>query len=386
MQIPNRLRFLRSSATRFAIPLPKYGSIRRTGPIGFDLGHENLHMLQVDHSEGGAYVRAAVSIPYPLERNQLLNSSEHLSAFIKQALKSSPFRGRQIVTCMPADKLKLRLINYRLTADESEPESVMRHAMEWCEGDSERWVVDYIIVRNWDETGAERTALVATADRRHVIDFLEMLRQAGLDVVALEIGPIAILRLVNSLRQQHMHENVLAINFGHQKTYLTVLAGRRLVLDREIDFGEQEIISLLGDTLDMRIDRARALLYDYGVEVVSDKNLKRDGTSGDAREIAQTIMEITKPRFMELAEEVRKVLVYTASQMRGASVDYVYLLGSVARWPGADKLVSTVLSIPAGVLDPFSAFLIKKNVVLEQDLDPIAGIAIAAGSALRTTR
>ena len=368
---------------QFVGAVTRYVNKRPVGPVGFELGQESLYMAQVEYGESGPTLRATVAVSYPEEREMLLNSPRDLKTFIKSALGSKPFKGSSIVTCMPADQIKLIMINYKVLPGESEPETIMRYAMERCEDDPGRWVVDYMPVRTWDKAGGERAALVAIAERVAVIEYLELLRLAGLKVEALEIGPAAILRLVSLMQKKHRHENILTINFGMHKTYLTVLAGRRLLLDREIDYGEQHIITLLSDTLEMRLKSAQSLLYEYGVSKVQSDESTIGKASGNAQEIAHTVMEILKPNFMELAEEVRKVLVYTASQMRGASVDYVYLLGSIARCPGMDELMSAILSLPCGVLDPLSAFQQENTNNLYQDQDPIVGIAIATGCALR---
>jgi Tfp pilus assembly PilM family ATPase len=329
-------------------------------------------------------MRASVSVAYPTSRDDLLQSPKQLRGFINEVLRNQNFLGRRIVTCMPYRDLKLRLINYKATSSETEPETVMRIALEGLDGGFERWIVDYVPVRTWDEGGAERAALVAIAEREVVIDYLERLRHAGLAVAALEIGPVAILRLVNALREKRHHENVLVINFGRTDTYLTVLAGRRLILDRHIDFGEQPLVELLSETLELTPESSVALLDRHGLFASSDQHTHGDDAGLEhGEDINQVITEILKPLFVDLAEEVRKVLVYTASQMRGASVDYIYLLGSVARWPGADRLVSGILSLPAGVLNSQTAFTNSLDTSTQQAQLPVAGVAIASGCALR---
>ena len=104
---------------------------------------------------------------------------------------------------------------------------------------------------------------------------------------------------------------------------------------------------------------------------------------GRGPEIAATITAILKPRLLDLVEEVERVVMYTAAQLRGASIDRVYLLGSLARWPGAERLFDSLLSPAVNVMNPFAAFETRSDAAIIGDLDPIAGVAIATGCALR---
>ena len=384
MQALSSLQSMWHPVRQLAGELNRYVGNRHIGPIGLELGYEGLHLLQVEHRGDGPRVRASVSAAYPTSREDLLQSPYQLRSFVNQVLRQHHFVGRRIVTCMPYRDLKLRLINYKIISNETEPETVMRLALENLDGGHERWIVDYVPVRTWDEGGGERAALVAIAEREVVVDYLELLRHAGLAVAALEIGPVAILRLVDALREKRHHQNVLVINFGRRDTYLTVLAGRRLILDRHIDFGEEPLVKLLSKTLELTPEASVALLGEHGVFASSDQQAHgNDAVLAHVDDVTQVNMEILKPVFVDLAEEVRKVLVYTASQMRGASVDYIYLLGSVARWPGADRLVSSILSLPAGVLNSQEAFTNSLETNTQQSQHPVAGVAIAAGCALR---
>ncbi len=95
-------------------------------------------------------------------------------------------------------------------------------------------------------------------------------------------------------------------------------------------------------------------------------------------------MQILKPSFNALAESVDRALVYTASRSRGASPQRIHLLGSSARWPRADRLLESLVSMPVGKLDVSAAFAAPEHGVgalgaLGSDPE----VALAAGHALR---
>jgi len=344
----------------------------QTGPIGFDLGHDKLHALQLEREEETLGVRAAACVSLPAGCRS--DARTGLRPLVARTLKDRGFEGRRIVAAMPADDLKLMVLNYELSRQQTEPELIISRVEERIQEPVDGWVVDYLAIRkNPDEKG-EHSALVAMAREDAVIQHLELLRSAGLEVEALEIGPVAVRRLITWL------DNVLVINCGQEKSYLMVLWGQRLILYREIDFGEQQVIERVSKSLDMGSESAASLLYEFGVFPEADPPAD---AGANAREIRQTLMEILKSSFNTVAEHVANALVYTASRTRGESVDSVYLLGPMARWPGADSLLGALVSIPVQILDPLAGLESIRDGLGLSDMKCSLGFTLAAGLALR---
>jgi Tfp pilus assembly PilM family ATPase len=102
-----------------------------------------------------------------------------------------------------------------------------------------------------------------------------------------------------------------------------------------------------------------------------------------SREILSSVAEILHPVFLEFIDNVNKTLIYTASMLHGKSVQQIYLLGSVARYPGADAFLEQMLSLPVSVMDPFSLFEASNSDGKPLSPDITAGDALATGLALR---
>ena len=176
-----------------------------------------------------------------------------------------------------------------------------------------------------------------------VIEYLDALNQAGLQVIALEIGPIAIQRLINTLMIDLPPQNTLVVNCGREKSYLTLMADSRLLADDEIAFGEDRIIETLCKTLEIEAQLARRML--------ASANLDPDATRPNqgAQQAEDSILEIVFPEFETLAAEIKRGLVYADSESRGSRRSSVYLLGGIARWPGAERLLQSILNVPVSL-------------------------------------
>jgi Tfp pilus assembly PilM family ATPase len=218
------------------------------------------------------------------------------------------------------------------------------------------------------------------AERSEVTRYLDALAGVGLEVDALDIGPNALSRVVSWISPEGVQHppNLLLINFGSACSYLTVVWGRRLMLDRGIEFAEERLLARLQVALDMAPDLAGQLLAEHGFSALRE--------SEESREIARTLKEVLRSEFAALTEEVNKTLVYTASKTRGRTVDKIYLVGAMAHYPGIGEMLEELLLLPVEVLDPFSIFPHSLGHETLSKLLPHSAVSLATGLALRNVK
>jgi type IV pilus assembly protein PilM len=345
-------------------------------PIGIDFAAQRLNMLQTAPAPGGLVVRAALSLPYPCERAQLLADPRRLKSFVREALASAPFAGRRVVSVLAPSEVRILPLTVHVPSGQSEPQAVAKAVREQLGGAAAESVVDYYQVRSVEASGPEKQVLAAVAASNNVLAYLETLRSAGLEPVALDIGPAAIARLLAAM-QEDFEQSVLLINFGASKSYLTVIWGRRLMLDREIDFGEMQLVDRLSRALGLSHEVALALLREHGIGSPAGA----PHGAGAAPDIGRTVREILYQEFAALAEELVRTQVYVASRTRGSAISRVYLNGSVARYRHIGQRVEELVRLPVELLDPFKVFA---GAPLSSPVgNDTHGIALAAGLALR---
>jgi type IV pilus assembly protein PilM len=352
------------------------------GPIGIDIALEAIHLVQLESAEGcKPVVRATASLEINGSRRDLLQQPHQFRSLIKRALASDRFQGNKVVLALPAGMFRTLSINYKISgADKNEPAAILRLMKDRLDGDLNDYVLDYMPVRGRSKND-EKLALVAVSERKSVIDFLELARKAGLDVSALEIGPLAISRLTGAISENSDSATILVVNSGRRASYLTLISGNDLLFDQEIAIGEQSLVQHICETLDMPEETARHLLSRTGIS---------GGDSEDAVAVAldetglmNTLSEILKPQFMKLVEEIKRAFLYAASETRGRSVTQVYLLGSIARWPGAEQLLSSLSgSTVSKIPNPLDLFPSSESAA-DKSGQSAPEIAVATGLALR---
>ena len=351
----------------------------KIGPIGVDFGLEAMHMVQLEAAAGQLpKVRARTSLNYESRRDVLQNPHQFRS-LIRRALETDRFYGRKAVIAMPSGMFRTLSINYQSGSGADQQAAAVIEVMKnRVDGNLADYVIDYMPVKNRSKSD-ERLALVAVSEREAVVEFLDLAGRARLDVQALEIGPVAIGRLVGALAAEQGTKNVLVINTGRRATYLTLISDTDLLFDQEVAFGENGLIRQAAETLDIAEDMARDLVLHNGVR--GSGQAAATGTAPEDDGLVSTISEILKPHFLKLVEEIKRVFLYAAAETRGGGVPTVYLLGSIARWPGSENLLGSLTDTEvAKIPDPLALF--------PKGDDVSSGIAapeivVATGAALR---
>ncbi|MDJ0758525.1 MAG: pilus assembly protein PilM [Woeseiaceae bacterium] len=355
---------------------------RSVGPIGVDFSLEAVHLVQLHRQIGGnPEVRACASTTYEGSRQDLLEGPLLFRSVLKRGLQSGNFQGRGAVVAMPSGMFRTLSINYQSGPSKKQEAAAILKAMKSrLDKPLGDYVIDYLPV-NSRSKGDDRLALVAVSEKQPVVDFLELCRKAGLIVEALEIGPVAVCRLVSSLSLRSGSGNVLVINSGRRSSYMTLISGADLLFDQEVSFGEDSLIEQTAEALDMPEPMARDLVLKTGLKSSTHSNVQE---TVEASGLASTMSEILKPKFLKLVEDIKRVCLYAAAETRGGAVTQVYLLGSIARWPGADELLSTLTGMDvANIPDPLTLFPSDDSKQAPVNNATASDIVVATGAALR---
>ena len=319
------------------------------GPIGVEFALEELHLVQIRYTASGQRVHACRSIAYPASesdpRDALLQDHRRCTTFVRNAIRKGGFNGREVVAALPPNLCRVMPLSYQVRQGADDAAAISALLLERLGDEIGEVVVDYMPVQTLasSQAGGERLALVAVSREDSVVRFLETLRGSGLQVSRLEIGPIAIRRLVAAIQRNLPPQNTLVLNCGRRRSYLTVMADERLLADDEVDFGEQRICADVAERLDLEPALAARLLA----------NTPLDGSATDdpgQRESAGVLLEIIRPHMENLAREVKRGLMYANSESRGSRRSRMYLLGGMARWPGFAVALERLLELPVSLM------------------------------------
>lgn len=351
------------------------------GPIGLDIGAGSVHLCQIRPREHGLYsIYAKASVAYDGGREALLASPKRLKSVLSSALRQKRFKGRRVVALMPWEDVKIMLLTYKSSVSDVDTE-VVRMLTGRIEGSIDDYVVDYVPVRS-NPSDEEHMVVATVAPRDKVTRLLSALIGCGLEVDSLDIAPTALRRVVAALYTGHAADNVLLIHTYRDESYLTVISGRRLLFNQSVNFGEAQLLARIAQELDLSEDSARALVVDHGLQ--KQPLARAIGLDADS-DVSATLLEIVKPCFLDLVNEINRVLVFTAAETHGVPVSRVCLLGSLAHWPGSQQVLMSLLDIeqPDGQVEFHQIFSDENEDTRVPWEGLFSDISIAMGLALR---
>jgi type IV pilus assembly protein PilM len=355
----------------------------RVGPIGVHFAEEQAHAVQLRRLESGAYcLRAWASAGYQDTREAALTNPVQLRKLLDELIGKRRFSGRKVVTAMPSEEVRVTSLNYQVSGGISDGAAIMRLMAQRLDGSISDYVVDFLPVRGAGND-QDRVALVVTSLRADVLSLLDNISQCGLKVTDIDVSPAALNRLVGVLSNVSKSlRNVLIVNFGAEQTYLTLISGRRLLMDKVVDFGGNLLLDRIARGLDISLAMAEDIALREGLNQQVEK---RYGAGGPATaEDLNPVVEIVRPLFSKLAEELRRASLYAAAESQGEPIECIYTFGTIARWPGADEILSQLTRIPVTTSLPVAAIFDTDSETGSGDFSGIGpDLAVATGLALR---
>jgi type IV pilus assembly protein PilM len=323
-------------------------------PIGLDIGHNSIKMIQLVVDGGHIKILAADKVYIDPNIN---GDAEQRKSFVVSAvgqiLAEGNFHGRNVVSCLPNEKLKIT----SLRLDETEPEQIRqvlkKEAAQRFGLDSDNDAFDYMLagsVSQGDETKNE--VILFAVDNETIRNHIEMLEQSQLKPVAIDTVPCALFRSFDrSLRRQEDRENTAVfVDLGYQFTTVVFGRGGQISFIKQIPIGgenfNRQIAAKLGVTASeahalrdgLRTENSREVQDDLcaNEQDVNKQNDQAIASQPQRKEISldastrQVMIDAISTVAEELAREISLCFRYYTVTFRGKRVEQAFFAGGEA--------------------------------------------------------
>lgn len=308
----------------------------RYSPIGIDIGTRSINVAQLaTFPEGlneGLYIHEADIKMLPDEKavDEKAIWEDTIIDTLSEMIKENNFKGKEVISRMPPSMVNLIPIKISQRENENIEQAILRGAREYIPYPVEEAVIDYLPITSVTEGSEESTkVLLIFAKRSDVISHINIFKKIGLKIKAIDIGPNAINRAIKRFKKP-AERRFLVINIGDLNSFSTILWDDNILIDRKMGWGENNIIEKIVSNLDMDINEARGVMYRYGIDWSSIPRiaLNKDTWVMPDYDIPAHLYEIVSPVLEDLNKEIEKMLIYCTSEMKGAMIDQIYLIGS----------------------------------------------------------
>ncbi len=373
-------------------------TIRGLRPIGLDLGHNSIRMIQLVINGEQISVHAADEIRIDPDANgdgQARRS--FIVSAIKRILAKNNFRGKNVISCLPNGSLKITSLRLG-EADKEETElALRREVVQRFNLDPDKDAMDYVVagnVRQGDELKNE--LILFAAESETINDHISMIEEAGLTPVGIDTIPGALFRsFERSLRRQEDKEGTLVfVDVGSMFTTVVFGRGGDISFVKQITIGGEKFVKEVAARLGISVHEARMLRESLWAEkrIPAANTTPTEPESSDRWEkldasTRQTIVDAVSTVAEELAREISLCLRYYTVTFRGKRVERAVFAGGGAYEDILLGVLRRQLAVEVEVAQPLRGFdLSNERASINFDSDRrglLCEWAVAVGLALK---
>jgi len=348
--------------------------IRGQQPIGLDIGHNSIKMIQLLINEGQISVIAAdeTRIDSGVKSDEQSRRSFIISA-IKRMLTNGGFLGRNVVSCIPSDKL--RITSIRLAeAERYDIEQALRREIAQRFGlDPDKDSMDYMVagsVRQGDEIKNE--LILFATDNETIKNHIATLEQADLRPVAIDTIPCALFRsFERSLRRQEDRDRTsVFVNVGSCFTTVVFGRGGEISFIKQIQIGGQKFTREIAEKLGIDVSEAEVLqealrvdpgLFSMATDISVQASVENEHNHNIDMSTRQAMVDAVSAVAEDLVREISLCLRYYTVTFRGKRVERAVFAGG---GPYEDILLN----------------ILKRRLAVEIELaQPLRGLDLSSG-------
>jgi len=354
-------------------------------PIGLDIGHDSVKMIQFAINDDCVTVTAASKIAID---NRLYEDNAKYQQFIVSSidkmLASGNFTGKNVVSCLAGDDVKMTSLrlneNERLQAD-----TVLKKEMaDRFDFDLDEDQINYLDAGNVKHGDDIKTEYLMFAAYNEVIkNHINMLESCGLRPVSIDLLPCALFRSFGrSLRRtEDIERTSVFVDVGSKFT--TVVFGRRGQINfvKQIPVGSesfnQQIASKLNvnlveaDILRSRLQKERRFRDNSQIENKLDASSR------------QVLIDAIGAVAEQLAREVSLCFKYYTVTFRGKRIENVIITGGGAYESILIAAFKRHLAVDIEIAKPLKGFEILNGVLGNEGTKPCSEWAVAVGLGMK---
>jgi type IV pilus assembly protein PilM len=371
-----------------------FGQLRRdVSPIGIDIGHESIKMLQLARRGAGWQVSASGMHVFgdDVRRSPELRWRYAVGA-IDSLLNSQPFKGRRAVAVLDPDQVQIK--NTRLPRM---PERELAEAIRWEAADRfpfdvNNGILHFVAAGDVRQGGEQRQEVLmfAAADNA-VREQLRLLEQAGCQPVGMDATPVALARAAEHFWPvgPDADDPVRVIaDLGGNNCLVVITRGDRIVFVKAIEIGSADLTRAVAEKVGTSHEDTFGLRLRMGGCSEVGWQRSEDESVGEGSKIHRAVTAAMRPVIERLAHEISLCLRYYSVTFRGHRPDSVTFVGGASHDQLLMQLLSEALGAPAIVGNPLSCCLADEK-TCEWGMGPDAGgpeWAAAMGACLKPPR
>ena len=350
---------------------------KKARPIGLDIGHNDIRMIQLADGDDDLHVVAAEKVRLDPELgDDDKKRRKFIVSAISEILVKSGFRGRNVVSCLPNEVLKIKSLRLDTTSDEQIKTLMEEELAQKFDLDPLNDEVRYIRAGNvyhGNETKSE--IIFFGTEKENIVRHITLLEEAGLRPVAIDIVPLALFRTFQtSLRRQEDEQLIsLLLDVGTVFTTAIIGRGKRITFVKQIPIAGYHFNEQVASKLGISVNEATMLRLKI-------KNSNADAIDASTR---QTVADAMNQVIEKLVKEISLCVQYYSVTFRGERPAEAVFAGGEAYETMLLDTLKRHLGVEIKVAQPLRGFDLTKTHLASDGKDTLCEWAVAVGLAMK---
>jgi len=313
-------------------------------PIGLDISDLSLKFVQLHKTKDSIDVQSFSKISLSkgwIENGEIKNKKKVLT-HIKKLIDNPKFgkvSSNRVVSCLPEATTFIKLIKIEGDPEDLE-EAIIFELNKHIPMSIEDVYYDYQIIKKNSE---EKLVIFGAAPKKIVDDYVQLLKEAGLSIQAMEIESTAIARSIlleeNPYFLDKKDKNYIIIDMGANRSSVFVYSRGTILFDVSIPISGQRISERISEKSQIDIKKVDLVKIVCGLD-----NKKCKG-------IVENNLSLMIDKLISKLEGVIKY--YDSHFSEYGALDKILICGGGANIESIDKKIEAKVNIKTEIANPF---------------------------------
>jgi len=336
--------------------------------FALDIGTNSIRMIQLSGNAGKGWTLdkfAYVPVDQKITKDDSETGKRKLGEIILGAREQAGIKTKNIAIGLPARKTYTAIIEVPNAPQRELTQTVKYEADQYVPMSVDEAKIDFAVLGISPNDAKKAEILLSSTDNAYAESVMESVEQLGLNVIAQEPEPIA---MVRALAPVGVQDARMIIDLGETSTDLVVMYQGSPRLVRSIPGGLLSFVRTVENSLKVRDDQARQFILKFG--------LAQDKLEGKVFEALKSTLE-------GFAMEMTKSVRFFQNRYVGAQVGGIVLSGFSGIIPFMAEYIEMQTGVATTQGNPWQ--YVKVTPAQQQMLLPVASeFAVAIGLAERS--
>jgi len=221
-------------------------------PLGLAWEEDGLRIVEIGSRRQGYRVKA-LYFPFPeaLVETGCEITHRMMVEFLKKIVAENRWHKRTVVTALPPDQVMIRNLKFPPMSREDLHQAVAWEVRQLLNGELSAYTYDYMVTDEQPPSGesGEVHVMIAAMEREKVMAYYHLFCQAGFQLQAIDVIPLALKRaLLGDIQGSGGEMPVVLLNLGNRFSQLAVIDQGQLTLARSLpcvlEFGQDRDLAV----------------------------------------------------------------------------------------------------------------------------------------------